>query len=293
MSELSAAHPLSARQTQELYEFGRSLIAETRELILTLWNARSFSAELKADQTPVTEVDLRAEELIRKRIAQTYPSHGVIGEELGTSNPESEFQWAVDPIDGTLNLANLIPTFGTLLGLRYRGTAILGFIDHPALDLTCSGGAGLGVAINGKPVPKFPEAVGSGALGPMDIIATSTYNTFERTGEGSHLISLMQFHEQTRIYYDCYAHTLTVAGSLAATVEYGLKIWDLTPAEALLPELGGAFRYLSRPSDAASLPNSVAGKTAGDGAAGLYHAVFGRTAAVAAITDHLAPLLKR
>ena len=100
----------------EFAEFGDSLIKQTRKLVLSLWNKSSIHSELKDDQTPVSDVDLRCEELVRESVRRRFPSHGIVGEEFGWDNRESEFIWTRDPIDGTQNLINRIPTFGTILG---------------------------------------------------------------------------------------------------------------------------------------------------------------------------------
>ena len=55
----------------------------------------------KPDNSPVTRADVEAEKLIRKIITKKFPDHGIIGEELPPVNPNSRFQWVIDPIDGT------------------------------------------------------------------------------------------------------------------------------------------------------------------------------------------------
>jgi fructose-1,6-bisphosphatase/inositol monophosphatase family enzyme len=261
--------------TKQLFTFGDELVAQIRRLILQLWGNSELSVEIKDDQSPVTSVDKEAEELARDIINQSFPSHGVVGEEYGSSNPGSEFQWTIDPIDGTQNLVNRILTFGTLIGLRYRGEPILGYIDHPVLGAYCKGGAALGAFYNGAKVALPASAGGSATLSINDVIATSSYATFGRGGHHRALLSILDFHQHTRIYYDCYAHTLTVAGGLAATVEFNLKVWDLTPAEALLKAAGGVFIHLGQDKPGEKMDW------------GSYHAVFGRRGVAEAIAQHL------
>ncbi len=247
-------------QIKEFHSFGHSLIEKTRSLILQLWQENKFQTELKEDQTPVTKVDLQAEQMLREIIQRNYPTHGIIGEEYENTNPDSEFQWTIDPIDGTQNLVNRIPTFGTLLGLRYQDKAILGLIDIPVLDLLCHGALGMGVHYSNQKI--ILEDLKSGRLEQTDIIGTSTLDVFRRSGEGEKLFKIMNFHPYTRIYYDCYAHILAITGSLAGIVEYNLKVWDFTPAEILLEEVGGKFVYLNKwsPSNPRALTHAVFGK---------------------------------
>ena len=250
---------------QELLTFAEHITDQTRSLILGLWLDADIGTKLKEDKTPVTEVDLKAETLARKLIHERYPDHGVIGEEYEPSNPESDYQWTIDPIDGTQNLVNRIPTFGTLIGLRYKNQAIIGVIDHPALNLRCTGGLGIGVNFNGNQIKL--ENLPSENLSDSDILVTNNIGVFCLGSEEKELFhKVISMHPHTRIYYDCYSHTLAVTGSIAVVVEPNLKIWDLTPVEVLIREAGGSFEYFNIQED--------------NGAATLYNAVFGKTHAV-------------
>jgi len=242
---MSISNKLSPAERQTLFSFGEELINTTRDYILELWNRGNFQTELKSDSSPVTEVDINTEKMIRELISGRFPEHGIIGEEFENISSQSDFQWTIDPIDGTQNLINRIPTFGTLLGLRYQGEAILGFIDHPALGLTIKGGAGLGVFENDKQV-KLND-LPKNEFSPTDLIATSALTTFLRGKSEKAFYEILKIHPHTRIYYDCYAHSLTVSGSLAATVEADLNVWDVTPIEALIREVGGVCQYLTGP----------------------------------------------
>ncbi len=248
----------------EFRQFGDSLISQTRELVLSLWNRGAFHAELKCDQTPVSDVDLRCEELVRKRIKERFPDHGIVGEEFGWEGRGAEFAWTIDPIDGTQNLINRIPTFGTILGLLYRGQPIMGWIDHPVLGDSVRGGLGIGTFFNGTRVTlsDVPES----GLTPNDIIATNCPATFAQGDYLPVLDTILKFHPHSRIYYDVYAHSLAIRGSIALMVEYNLKIWDLAATKALIEGAGGVFHELGRDeiSDAGTR----------------YHAVFGKRRAV-------------
>ena len=253
------------KETQEAFLiFGDNLILQTRQLILSLWQKNTFQSELKEDQTPVSEVDLQCEELARDLIRRQFPDHGIIGEEHGTERGDAELVWTIDPIDGTQNLINRIPTFGTIIGLLYQGEPVLGWIDHPVLGDTLRGGIATGTFHNGKRVTL--SDVSSDQLTPNDVIATNCPATFERGGHLHVLDKVLKFHPHVRMYYDVYAHTLAILGSLAVMVEYNLKIWDLAATQALVRGAGGAYRELGR--------TEVAGENT------LYHAAFVKTRAV-------------
>ncbi len=256
--------PINSNISAEFSNFGDSLIAQTRELVLSLWSKNSINSELKEDQTPVSEVDLRCEDLVRQRVRQAFPSHGIVGEEFGWENKGAEFTWTIDPIDGTHNLINRIPTFGTILGLLHKGQPILGWIDHPVLGDSLRGGVGVGTFFNGSKVTlnDIPES----GLTPNDIIATNCPATFARGDHLSVLYAILRFHPYSRIYHDVYSHSLTIRGSLAVMVEYNLTIWDLSATKALILGAGGAFQELG----SEGLPDGMS----------LFHAAFGKKRAV-------------
>ena len=80
---------------------------------------------------PVTEADRGAEAAMRRLIAQTFPAHGVIGEEYGAERPDAEYVWVLDPIDGTKSFISGLPTWGTLIGLMHRGRPVYGMMAQP------------------------------------------------------------------------------------------------------------------------------------------------------------------
>lgn len=225
---------LAKEEISSLFTFGGELAAKSRALILSHLKG-GFTSKEKSDGSLVTTVDLAAEELLRSLIEERYPSHGIIGEELENRAPDSEYQWILDPIDGTLNLARGIPTYGTIIGLHFRGDPIVGFLDHPSLGVLYSAGKGLGAFRNGEKIhiedfPSSPHVLG---LGSRDIFAKSK-------DEG--IFDLLSKHfPKLRVYYDCFAHALAAQGSLSAVVEFNSKIWDIAATELLIEEAGGKF----------------------------------------------------
>ena len=142
--ETSGSEALPAsEELAGLLEKARQLSAQTRSLIDQAL-ARGISHRLKADSTFVTEVDLAVEEHVRSALSGWFPSHGILGEEFDACNPDADYQWIIDPIDGTRSLRHRVPLFGTVLALHFRGHPVLGVIDLPGLDRCYSGALGLG-----------------------------------------------------------------------------------------------------------------------------------------------------
>ena len=71
---------------------------------------------------------------MRALLSETFPEHGVFGEEFGFSaGDDSDWTWVLDPIDGTKSFITGKPLFGVLVALLYRGRPVLGLIDQPVL----------------------------------------------------------------------------------------------------------------------------------------------------------------
>ncbi len=94
---------------------------------------RESPLERKPDRTYVTRADRQIERMIRERIADAYPDHGILGEEEGEQAVGASVRWLIDPIDGTHNYMRGIPLFGTLLALERDGELQVGVMSAPAL----------------------------------------------------------------------------------------------------------------------------------------------------------------
>ena len=80
---------------------------------------------------PVTAADRAAEAAMRALIKQTFPEHGIIGEEFGAERAEAEYVWVLDPIDGTKSFICGMPAWGTLIALTRGGEPIYGMMHQP------------------------------------------------------------------------------------------------------------------------------------------------------------------
>ncbi|MFN8392636.1 MAG: inositol monophosphatase family protein [Bdellovibrionota bacterium] len=250
------------------HAFGLELAKVAREIALRHFRAGAMRVDYKEPGQPVTQADTEIETALRERIEERFPAHGIIGEEHGTARPHAELIWTLDPIDGTRNFAAGIDTFGNLISLRFRERPCVGIIDHPARDLCVHACFGRG-SWSGERRLRIERD----ALPP--VIATSTYAVFDRTGEGAVLEALLREFPDSRIYYDCFAHSLTALNALRATVEYNLKLWDIAPAELIIEEAGGRYVEIKRKEQHGGPP--------------MYDAVFGE----AQMVDELLTVIDR
>lgn len=251
---------IPAAERAHFVAFAAELIAESRRVIRAAL-AHGFEVKHKPDGSYVTSVDVAVEERLRSLIAMRFPAHGIIGEERPATRPEAEFQWIMDPIDGTEEFVHGIPTFGTIIGLYYRGEPVAGALDFPALDLRVHAARGLGCHHNDQRVrvADSPDA--------RDRISLSARANFVRyRDDGAVFEAVTRAFPNHRVYRTCLGHALAAVGAVDAMVDWHNKIWDLAAAQILVEEAGGRYTTVRE----IDLP----------GSGRIYSAVFGKPATV-------------
>jgi fructose-1,6-bisphosphatase/inositol monophosphatase family enzyme len=207
-----------------------------------------FRTRRKADASVVTDVDLAIERGLRSAIGRAFPKHGVYGEELPPTRPDAEYQWIIDPIDGTTSLTNGIPFYGTIIALHQGGRPLVGVIDLPALDRCYSAAVGLGAWRDGHRL-RVRDAARRDIS--REVISVGDRARFVQCRAGAGFDRLMREHSQVRGYIDCIAHAFAAEGLIGAAVDYGVKLWDIAATQVLIEEAGGRFvcAYRSRGVD--------------------------------------------
>jgi histidinol-phosphatase len=239
--------PPGREELKHFLEKGLEIIHEAEHVLLKA-KEQGFSYRLKSDKSVVTDADLEVEKTIRESIGRTFPGHAILGEELPDKVLDSDFQWIIDPIDGTRSFRHGIPLYGTILALKFRGKSVLGIINLPELNICVCGAEGLGTSSCGKKL----HLTGQIERMPVEeeIIAIGERRPFIRSNEINVFDTLMKSHPCVRTYCDCFGHVLTLLGSVGAMVDFDLKSWDMAATEILIQEAGGKFVILdSRPVD--------------------------------------------
>jgi histidinol phosphatase-like enzyme (inositol monophosphatase family) len=195
--------------------------------------------ETKADGTPVTLADREAERLIRRRISERFPDHGILGEEDGETRPGAAVRWIVDPIDGTLSFMRGVPLYGVLLGIEVDGAPAVGVAHFPALSETVSAGRGLGCRWNGRPCRVSDVDDVRRAL-----VLTTDPRAITDGPVGSGWRALLGAAALVRTWGDCYGHALVATGRADVMVDPVLSSWDAAPLLTILTEAGGRFTDL-------------------------------------------------
>lgn len=206
-------------------------LADEAGKIIRRYFRRRIAVDDKADHTPVTIADRAAEQAMRRLIKRRFPGHGVLGEEYGRTQPEADYVWVLDPIDGTKSFISGVPLFGTLIALTYHGRPILGLVDQPILKERWVGALGRKTSFNGKQIKtRACRSLGDATLFATapDLFAAADAPRFER---------LRQRVKLARFGADCYAYALLASGFVDLVVEAGLKPYDFC---ALVPVIEGA-----------------------------------------------------
>jgi len=200
----------------------------------------SLNVEWKADSTPVTIADKKAEELVRNFAQKETPEFGFIGEEFGQEKPEAEYQWVLDPIDGTKSFIYGVPLFGTLIAILRKGSPIAGLIQLPALGgkvwATEGGGA---FADDGRTV----KVSNTGKL-EDSLVLSGTINTIESKGYGEWFAGIRKKAKLYRGWGDCFGYYQVACGRAEIMMDPVVSIWDIAPYPLIFTEAGGAFSTL-------------------------------------------------
>jgi myo-inositol-1(or 4)-monophosphatase len=196
----------------------------------------AIQVETKHDKDFVSEIDRQSEEEIIKIIRRAYPDHAVLAEESGAQG-NAEYEWIIDPLDGTTNFLHGFPQFAVSIAVRHRGKMTTGVVYDPVLQ------------------ELFTAANGSGAMLNERRIRVSTRHQLDTALLGTGY----PFHPKQD--FDYYLSTLKVlmqetagirrpgaaaldlayvaAGRLDGFWEFGLKPWDMAAGALLIQEAGG------------------------------------------------------
>ncbi len=194
----------------------------------------AIDVEIKADQSPVTRADREAEAVIREVIGRHYPSHSILGEEMGATSGSADYKWIIDPIDGTKTFIHGVPMYGVLIAVEVRGEASVGVIYMPAMDEMVSAGTGLGCRWNGRicGVSKV------GSLKDATLLTTNTTSCQKRSDAYDTLVGKTKLH---RSWGDCYGYALVATGRADIMLDPQMNPWDCAPMLPILREAGGHF----------------------------------------------------
>jgi myo-inositol-1(or 4)-monophosphatase len=196
--------------------------------------------EYKEDDTPVTIADRNAEKIIRQKIKQRYPNHGIIGEEFGREGDDRDVVWVLDPIDGTQSFIHGIPFYTTLIGVLINQKPEVGIVYAPVLDEMISASTGAGATLNGDTIHVRECSNLSDAT-----FLTTDVTSYAEYGFEKGLDTLLQETRIHRTWGDAYGHMLVAKGRADIMIDPILSIWDAAALLPILKEAGGSYSDLT------------------------------------------------
>ena len=184
---------------------------------------------------PVTSADKAFEKFIRKEINKKFPSHQIIGEELGHKKSRSDFSWVIDPIDGTRSFVINNPTWSNLISLNYKGNPVLGLANFPILKkyyFNTSMNAAY-VSDNGK---KRKININRKATFSNMKLSAAFHGSLSLNKQKKipQILKRMQFPCADALSYSHFAE-----GKLDIVIQCGNKIWDIHPLIPIIRAAGG------------------------------------------------------
>ncbi len=200
----------------------------------------TFTVERKGDDSPVTIADKQAEQLIRAQLQQRFAQDAILGEEFGAQGGTTDYQWIVDPIDGTKSFIGGVPLYSTLVGVVRDRQCVAGVIYLPALDEIVFAARGCGAWHSAKGSAPQRCQVSTRKL-EDGMFLVSQVDTFDRRGAGDGFRALQQSAYVTRTWGDGYGYLLIATGRGELMVDPIANPWDLAAVQPVVEEAGGKF----------------------------------------------------
>jgi myo-inositol-1(or 4)-monophosphatase len=195
-----------------------------------------LSIQTKDRNDFVSEVDRQAEREIIHILRKAYPNHGILAEESGAQG-DDEYQWIIDPLDGTTNFLHGFPHFAVSIGLRHKGRLEQAVIYDPVQQELFTATRGSGAHLNDRRIRVSPRRELDGAL----------------LGTGFPFRAQQHLDPYLDMFRALFPHTAGIrrAGSAALDLAYvaagrldgfweiGLSVWDMAAGVLLIQEAGG------------------------------------------------------
>ncbi|PBQ31201.1 inositol monophosphatase [Sphingobacteriaceae bacterium] len=200
-------------------------------------NFNYANVEIKGLNDLVSYVDKTAEELIVKELHNIYKDAGFIVEE-NTRSEKRDYNWIVDPLDGTTNFIHGIPCYAVSIALEYKGEIVLGVVYEVSRDECFYAQKDKGAFLDGRAIQVSSRQTVSESL-----IATG-FPIYDFGRVDNYLGALKYFMERThglrRIGAASVDLCYVACGRMDAYFEYNLKPWDVAAGALIVKEAGGS-----------------------------------------------------
>ncbi len=241
-------------------------------------NLDILSVTQKAVHDYVSDVDREAEKTIISMLHEAYPSHSILAEESGASG-NSEFQWIIDPLDGTTNFLHGFPQYAVSIALRHKGVITQAVVYDPVHNDLYTATRGAGAYLNDHRIRVSKRL-------HLDQCLLGTGFPFRQFDHvDAYLAMFRELTQKTSGLRRAGAATLDLAfvaaGRMDAFWEFGLGTWDIAAGSLLVTEAGGLVGDLEGNGGYLESGNVVAGSPK----------IFSQL--IQTLAPHLTPALKK
>ena len=199
-----------------------------------------FGQALEVDEAKHHDIklalDRESQDLITRVLLDAFPDHALYGEEGVAGNQDSDYQWIVDPIDGTVNFFYGIPHYCVSIALRHKEELIVGVIYDPSMDDLWQVEKGGPALLNGKAIQvssrtKLEECALFVGCGKDEASLETGLERFRRASLKARKMRMMGSAALGMAYI--------ASGRLDAYVEARISLWDIAAGQLLLEAAGG------------------------------------------------------
>lgn len=228
------------------YRIGKELTLKAGKFIRENYEGR-IKIDFKGEIDIVTDIDLKAENILISGIKQNFPDDNIITEETDIEQKEAEYRWIIDPLDGTTNFSHGFPFFCVSVAVEYKSEIVSGFVYDPLREELFEVNKGEKPHLNGREIePSKIEKLDRALLAtgfPYDIRESKKNNV----NFFSHIIYKAQAVRRagSAALDLCYV----ACGRLDGYWELKLKPWDTAAAGLIIKQAGGIITDLSNKSE--------------------------------------------
>ncbi|ATE59962.1 inositol monophosphatase family protein [Thauera sinica] len=216
-----------------------------------------LSVQSKSPNDFVTEVDHAAEKAIIEVLRDAFPGHGILAEESGESGPDSEFNWIIDPLDGTTNFIHGFPQYAVSIAQTKNGVLEHAVVYDPVANELFTASRGGGAFLNDRRIRVSRRT----RLNESLLGTGFPFRQFDNVD--AYLAMFRELTQKTAGIRRPGAAALDLAyvaaGRLDGFWEMGLSPWDMAAGALLIQEAGGLVSDLSGEGNFMATGNVVAG----------------------------------
>lgn len=219
---------------------------ETGALLMEGFNQDLVIDHKSSDVDLVTMYDHAAEALITNRLHELFPTHGLLGEEGTNNNPDAQYAWHIDPLDGTNNYAHGFPVFCVSMALYEGTTPLIAVIYNPVLDECFTAIRGQGALLT-TAAEQRPLRVSAQPKLKASLLATG-FPYDRQTSPANNLNFVQEFLPRAlglrRAGSAAMDMAYIAAGRLDGYWEQKLHSWDMAAGILLVLEAGGTVTHM-------------------------------------------------